>query len=1022
MLTFSHTQQLAEYFHRSARFYYAIIDLQGNFVYVNPLFDQQFNNLRENLYGKEITSVFPVTLREEIRKILQDPACTLQTDLYMIIAGGTQITRWELTANMNDGGIAETIQAIGFAAEHPVGKVAVPAQYGNSLSERYKAYEQSAEGLWMFETSEPVSTQALPGEILAYWKTNAVLAECNDNTARMYGFSKAGELLGMPLNQLIDFEAPFWIQYFRTFIENGFKIANIETKEFDRYGNTRYFLNNMEGVVEEGMLQRVWGTQQDISERKKAEEQLQQSELFYRNLFANSLDGILLSTEEGMITFASPSITPILGFASDEVIGKNVFDFAHPEDREFAFTAFRDEAAGDPKQKFISVRLLKKSGEWIWCIIRGHNLLPNPYIKGIVIYFYDDTLRKQTEAALIDSEKRSRYQANVLNNVTDVIITTAMDHVVTSWNRVIEKLSGISEKEAIGRTVMEILSGNFYPYTGEQVADIIFREGIWRGELSFTGRNGEAVYLLHTISILYNDERNRIGLLGVGRDITERKKAEAELQDSEQFYRSMSHYSFDGVIMADKTGKITYSGPSVKKIAGYEPADILGHNFFEFIHPDDIPVARDAFTRELNNQSRVDYVLLRLKHADGQWAWCSARGHNLFDTPGINATVIYFTNDTKRKEAEDKLRKSEENFRHLIYNLKQGVILQGRDGLMEICNQAALDMLGVTKEHLLGKTAFDPSWNVICEDGHHFTGAGDHPVPAVLQTKKPVRDLVMGVYRPDTGDRVWLLANVEPVLGTDGELLNVVWSFTDITEQKRLSKELWEQELQKQKLLAQATIDGQEKERLQVGKELHDNINQHLTITRLYLEVAMEKASGEMLGMINQSHRTLVNIIGEIRLLSQSLVPPTLGDLGLVESVQDLCDSLKIAHKFNIDFYSRHFSEEHLPENLKLMLFRITQEQVSNIVRHARANSIQIWLQSDAEYITLTISDDGRGFDPAHYKKGLGFTNISSRAGLFNGKVEIDAAPGKGCRLTVFIPLQPTNQPANSDSPESYRV
>lgn len=219
-----------------------------------------------------------------------------------------------------------------------------------------------------------------------------------------------------------------------------------------------------------------------------------------------------------------------------------------------------------------------------------------------------------------------------------------------------------------------------------------------------------------------------------------------------------------------------------------------------------------------------------------------------------------------------------------------------------------------------------------------------------------------------------------------------------------ISQQLIEQEIQKQKQLIQATIDGQEKERLEIGKELHDNINQHLNTTRLYLEVARDKATGEALEMINLAYQGLADIIKEIRQLSQSLVPPSLGDLGLVESVKDLCDALKRKHTFNIEFYYRYFSEKKLPDNLKLMFFRIIQEQINNIIYHAYADTIQIRLQSDAEYIILMIADNGKGFDPANYKKGLGFTNIINRAGLFNGKVEIDAVPGKGCTLYVTVP------------------
>ena len=213
-----------------------------------------------------------------------------------------------------------------------------------------------------------------------------------------------------------------------------------------------------------------------------------------------------------------------------------------------------------------------------------------------------------------------------------------------------------------------------------------------------------------------------------------------------------------------------------------------------------------------------------------------------------------------------------------------------------------------------------------------------------------------------------------------------------------------EQEMQTHKQLIQASIDRHEKERQEIGKELHDNINQHLATNRLYLEMARDKVTGESFEIINIVHQGLSNIIKELRQLSQSLVPTTLGDIGLIESVQEICDSLTRAHAFTINFFHRHFNEKQLPEDLKLMFFRIIQEQISNILRHADADMIQIRLQSDAEYIMLSIADNGKGFDSSNYKKGLGLINIINRVGLFNGEVEINASPGKGCVIIASIP------------------
>ena len=993
------------YFQKSEQFYYILVNEQGFFAYANQLFQKIFTKHIEQFPGSHVNEIFSsnaiVKYNETVSFCLENPDELTTINLETKQENGfSKIIRWEFTIVTNESDKAKLVQGIGVGITE--------SKNGNKVSEmpeRYRAYEESEEGLWMFETEEPVSVNLSPDKIVSYWKQHAILAECNDNLARMYGFEKAEEMMGMRLEELIDFTSPVWWDYLKAFIKNDFTANKVETNEFDKDGNPLYFLNNMKGIVENGLLKRVWGTQHDITEQRTAEKQLKQSELFYRNLIAHSLDGVILTDDEGIITFASPSTKEILGYEQEEIVGKATFDFTHPDDQPIAIAAFNDELNRQPKTKFVWLRLQKKSGEWIWCIVRGHNLKHNPYIGQMMVYFFDDTLRKQAEDALLLSERRFYNQAIILNNVTDVIVTTDLNRNITSWNNVLEKLTGIAAEEAIGKPFRETMVSDYSPFTHDQVADIVFNEGIWRGEVSFEGRDGERKYLLHTVSMLKNEEGKNIGLLGVGKDITERRKVETMLQGSELFYRSLISHSLDGIVMTDANGQITYCAPSVTKLSGYEPQHLLGHSILDFVHPDDFDAAKLSIFVGVTKKSVLDdYVVVRLKHSNGNWVWCIVRGRNLLDNPAFNSIVIYFTDDSRRKKTEGRLKESEALFRHLLNNLSTGVILLDSTYKMVMCNKAGYTLLGLDENELLSREIFDPRLDLVHEDGSVFLG--EHfPVVQSMKNGEAVSDIVMGVYNPKINGRVWLLVNAEPVFSSDKQILHVVCSFIDITEQKRLSQKLVEQEVQKQKQITQAAIDGQEKERQQIGKELHDNINQHLTTTRLYLEVAKEKASGEVREMIAHSHKNLVSIINEIRLLSQSLVPPTLGDLGLIESIQELCDSLRRVHTFKIDFYCRHFTEEYLPDNLKLMLFRITQEQINNIVRHAGSTLIQIRLQSDAEYIMLTIVDDGKGFNPANTKKGQGFNNITNRAALFNGKAEIEAMPGKGCTLTVVIPI-----------------
>lgn len=1001
MLNHDHTTCLSRYFAGSSQFFYFIADSKGQCSYANTAL-LHYAGLGEAYGSLPALFSLPGEYQDIIAHCLREKRIT--ATLSLKLPGDILKTiRWEFSVYLADNG-HPGIQAIGVPDGDPGTSTESLGKKAGQMARRYKAYEQSPEGLWKFDSEPPVDITADPDQIIEHWRKYSYLAECNDNVAKMYGYEKAEDLTGTPVSEFIDFSNTAHFANFRAFIRNGFRSTLFETKEFDRYGNVKYFLNSMEGVVENGSLRTVWGTQQDITGQRLAEENLQRSELFYRSLIAESLDGILLTDEKGIIHFASPSITPIFGYSPEEIKGKSTFDFAHPDDRQLADKAFAEELSGNPQRKFISVRIQNKKKDWVWCIVRGHNLLSNPYIRGMVVYLYDDSLRKETEQALIQSESRFRTQATLLDNVTDVIVTIDMNRVVTSWNTVSEKLTGITALEAVGRPYRDVIQTSYHPFTNEQVFGIVQSEGIWRGEISLTGFDGETRYLLHTISLLKNEQGENTGMMGVGKDITERKRIEAQLQQSESFYRSLAANSLDGIILTDATGKITHCGPSVFHVSGYSIEQLLGRNIFDFVNEEDHSLAREAFASELKKESVINYAVMRLRHATRGWVWCTVRGHNLLHDPVLKGLVIYFTDDSKRKMIEDRLRESERRFRNLIHNLKLGVILQNERSEMLVCNQAALDMLGITEEQLSGVIAFDPRWNVIHEDGTDFPGT-EHPVPVAIATKRPVRDVVMGVYRPLKNDRAWLLVNAEPVFDDDNNLINVICSFTDITEQRRFSQHLIEQEIQKQKLITQATIDGQEKERQEIGKELHDNINQHLTTTRLYLEVAREKTSGEVQEMINLAHKNLAEIVHEIRQISQSLVPPTLGDIGLIESIQDLCDLLKRTHSFAVEFQHRHFREDAIPDNMKLMIFRIIQEQVSNIIRHAQAQTITIRLQSDAEHIHFSIEDDGQGFDPQQHKKGMGLNNIINRAALFDGRVEIRSAPGKGCFVTVNIPL-----------------
>ena len=177
--------------------------------------------------------------------------------------------------------------------------------------------------------------------------------------------------------------------------------------------------------------------------------------------------------------------------------------------------------------------------------------------------------------------------------------------------------------------------------------------------------------------------------------------------------------------------------------------------------------------------------------------------------------------DTGRKRTEDALRESAERFRSLFHGVSVGVVLSGLHAECRKCNQAALELLGVTEDQLLGRSSFDPEWKCINEDGSLCPGK-DHPIPRAIATRQPVRNFVMGVYRARPKDWVWLLVNAEPRLAADGSVSEVVCSFTDITERKRAEEKLRASEERFHKLFAYAatgiTLENIEGQFLEVNR------------------------------------------------------------------------------------------------------------------------------------------------------------------------------------------------------------
>jgi signal transduction histidine kinase len=236
----------------------------------------------------------------------------------------------------------------------------------------------------------------------------------------------------------------------------------------------------------------------------------------------------------------------------------------------------------------------------------------------------------------------------------------------------------------------------------------------------------------------------------------------------------------------------------------------------------------------------------------------------------------------------------------------------------------------------------------------------------------------------------------------------------DITEMALLKKELIGERQTKQNEIIDAVLTGQENERENIGKELHDNLNQILAVAKLYIQMARKNEKDREINL-EKSCGFIVNVIDEIRRISKVLVLPGMHIIGLFDNIKNLLHDLALVHPIKIKFHKENIAEKDLDEKLQLTIFRIVQEQVNNILKHSKAAHASISLSRQGNEILLLISDDGKGCDiqkerkPAGIINGVGIINIKSRSELYGGSVTIISQPGAGYELKVVLLLNVLN-------------
>ena len=363
----------------------------------------------------------------------------------------------------------------------------------------------------------------------------------------------------------------------------------------------------------------------------------------------------------------------------------------------------------------------------------------------------------------------------------------------------------------------------------------------------------------------------------------------------------------------------------------------------------------------------------------------------------ITAPMLKHTRK-ERAEAEKKIGESEEKYRNLFQNnpLPMWIYDPVTLRFLEV-NQMAVQHYGYSESEFLSMSVME----IRSEKERQRLEK------IIAEKKEQDRMNKRGVW---THIRKGGEAIFVDIISHDiryGNVNAVLILANDVTMQMDLQQEIIREKVARQREIAKATIDVQERERNEIGRELHDNVNQVLTTAKLHLDY-MGNGCPDL-----EKHRTismeLINTaIDEIRRLSRSLVPASLKDVGLLASIEELILHINLLGVIKITFKEKGLKEKKLAPDFALTLYRIIQEQTTNILKYAEATQAIIELRQEGQRICLEVQDNGRGFDPSHQRKGVGLANIVNRADVYQGTVDIEAAPGRGCCVKVCFQVLPS--------------
>ncbi len=473
------------------------------------------------------------------------------------------------------------------------------------------------------------------------------------------------------------------------------------------------------------------------------------------------------------------------------------------------------------------------------------------------------------------------------------------------------------------------------------------------------------------------------------------------------------------------TGRIIWANRAACRLLGYSKKELLTRTRKDIFKRTEESYKKMLLERTREGCAKADLSIIR---KDGKSWPCEITSVVFKDTEGIENSITSIVDRRGRLSSQKKI--DVENERSVANNI---IIAQSKN---DSCQAENNDWI-----KSIAKTTYDVTWDwdVVTNQisfGTSYEKVFGYKLPATKVSyekwmnffRPEEREVMQGKIKKvfDSDNKTWedsfqficpdgsqchIIMRSNILRNSEGKAIRMIGVIHDVSKMQKLKETLDREIRLNQSQLTEAVVEAKEMERSDIGKELHDNVNQLLGASMLYLDMAMKDIKNGEIYLIHSSEYTFT-AIEEIRKLSKGLIIDTIKDFGLCAAIEDIARDTMKASPVKIHCVLQPRLESTMDNKFKMNVFRMVQEQLTNILKHAKASDVYIMMSEMNGKFTLSIADNGIGFDNTKKSDhtGIGMRNIISRAEFYKGSARFITEPGKGCKLVVSFPTTPTPQ------------